>query len=256
MDERSLAQLLGDVASGALPVQTALDDLRHLPFQHVPDARVDHHRELRTGQAEAVYAPGKTPAQVRDTAAALAARATGAVFATKASPEQFHAVLEAVPDATYSPRSRLIVVRSAHEDPALGTVAVVSAGTSDLPVAEEAAQAAEALGMGVDRIVDVGVAGLPRVLAVRPRFDAADSVVVVAGMEGALPSVVAGLTGRPVVAVPTSVGYGAAFEGLAALLSMLNACAPGVCVVNIDNGFGAALVVHRIARGRRGARPA
>ncbi|HEX9123535.1 MAG TPA: nickel pincer cofactor biosynthesis protein LarB [Actinomycetota bacterium] len=250
MDERRLADLLGSVASGALPVETALEDLRDLPYQQVPDAKVDHHRELRTGQAEAVYAPGKTAEQVRDAAAALAARATGAVFVTKASPEQFHAVLEVVPEATYTPRSRLIVVKRAGVRAALGSVAVVSAGTSDLPVADEAALTADALGLSTDRITDVGVAGLHRVLEQRPRIDAADVVVVVAGMEGALPSVVAGLTGRPIVAVPTSVGYGAAFEGLAALLSMLNACAPGVSVVNIDNGFGAALVAHRIVRGK------
>jgi NCAIR mutase (PurE)-related protein len=248
VDERRLADLLGDVASGALPVEAALQDLRDLPYEQVPDAKVDHHRELRTGQAEAVYAPGKTTAQVRDTAVALAARATGAVFVTKATPEQFHAVLEALPDATYSPRSRLIVVKRAHVGAALGSLTVVSAGTSDLPIADEAAQTADALGLSVDRIVDVGVAGLHRVLEQRPRIDAADVVVVVAGMEGALPSVVAGLTGRPIVAVPTSVGYGASFEGLAALLAMLNACAPGVAVVNIDNGFGAALVAHRIVR--------
>lgn len=248
MDERRLADLLGDVASGTLPVEAALEDLRGLPFEELPDAKVDHHRELRTGQAEAVYAPGKTAVQVRDAAAALAARTSGAVFVTRATPEQFHAVLDAVPGATYSPRSRLIVVRRAEVDAALGSLAVVSAGTSDLPVADEAAQAADALGLEVERIVDVGVAGLHRVLEHRSRLDAADAVAVVAGMEGALPSVVAGLTRSPIVAVPTSVGYGAAFEGLAALLAMLNACAPGVCVVNIDNGFGAALVAHRIVR--------
>jgi NCAIR mutase (PurE)-related protein len=250
VDERRLADLLSSVASGALPVEEAVEDLRDLPYQQVPDAKMDHHRELRTGQAEAVYAPGKSASQVRDAAAALASRATGAVFVTKASPEQFHAVIEAVPEATYGPRSRLIVVKRAEVPAALGSVAVVSAGTSDLPVADEAAQTADALGLSVDRIIDVGVAGLHRVLEHRARIDAAEVVVVVAGMEGALPSVVAGLTGRPVVAVPTSVGYGAAFEGLAALLSMLNACAPGVSVVNIDNGFGAALVAHRIVRGK------
>ncbi|HZD80954.1 MAG TPA: nickel pincer cofactor biosynthesis protein LarB [Actinomycetota bacterium] len=256
MDERTLSRILSGVASGAVPVESALRDLRDLPFQQVPDAMVDHHRELRTGQAEAVYAPGKTPRQVRDTAAALAARASGAVFATKATPEQFHAVLEAVPTATYSPRSRLIVVKRAGPEIAPGRLAVISAGTSDLPVAEEAAQTGEALGAIVDRISDVGVAGLHRILAARERIDAADVVVVAAGMEGALPSVVAGLTPRPVVAVPTSIGYGAAFEGLAALLSMLSACAPGICVVNIDNGFGAALVAHRILRPAPGSGPA
>lgn len=228
----------------------ALEDLRDLPHEHLSDATIDHHRELRTGQAEAVYALGKTPGQVRDAAAALVARASGAVFVTKAAPEQFHALLEAIPDAAYHPRSRLVVAKRAEGDLALGVACVVSAGTADLPVADEAAQAADALGLDVTRITDVGVAGIHRVLERREEMEAADVVVVVAGMDGALPSVVAGLISKPVVAVPTSVGYGASFEGLAALLAMLNACAPGVSVVNIDNGFGAALVAHRMVRNR------
>ncbi len=215
------------------------------------DIELDFDREARTGQAEAVFAPGKTAAQVRDAAAALAERADGAVFVTKATPEQFHALMERVPDATYSPRSRLAVVKRAHVETPLGTVAVVSAGTSDLAVAEEATQTAEALGIAVMSIADVGVAGLHRVLDRAAEIEAADVVIVVAGMDGALPSVVAGLTSNPVVAVPTSIGYGASFEGLAALLAMLNSCAPGVSVVNIDNGFGAALVAHRILRAGR-----
>jgi hypothetical protein len=250
VDERTIAELLDRVASGEVPAQRALEDLRELPFQRIDDATLDQHRELRTGQAEAVYAQGKTAAQVRDAAAALVARAAGAVFVTRASPEQFHAVLQAVPDSTYSPRSRLIVARRAPDEARIGTAAVVSAGTSDLPVADEAAQAADALGLDVARITDVGVAGIHRVLARTRDIAAADVAIVVAGMDGALPSVVAGLTSRPVVAVPTSVGYGAAFEGLAALLTMLNSCAPGVSVVNIDNGFGAALVAQRIVRAR------
>jgi NCAIR mutase (PurE)-related protein len=187
---------------------------------------------------------------VRDAAAALAAQASGAVFVTKAEPEQFHALVEAVPSATYHPRSRLVVAKRVEVATKLGTACVVSAGTADLPVADEAAEAADALGLGVARITDVGVAGIHRVLERRAEIEAADVAVVVAGMDGALPSVVAGLISRPVVAVPTSVGYGASFDGLAALLTMLNACAPGVSVVNIDNGFGAALVAHRIVRNR------
>ncbi|TMK30685.1 MAG: nickel pincer cofactor biosynthesis protein LarB [Actinobacteria bacterium] len=250
MDERRLADLLDRVASGTLSVDLALEDLRDLPHEHLSDATLDHHRELRTGQAEAVFAPGKTPEQVRDAAAALAARASGAVFVTKAEPEQFHALLEAIPSATYHLRSRLVVAKRAEVATKLGTACVVSAGTADLPVADEAAEAADALGLGVARISDVGVAGIHRVLERRAEMEAADVAVVVAGMDGALPSVVAGLISRPVVAVPTSVGYGASFDGLAALLTMLNACAPGVSVVNIDNGFGAALVAHRIVRNR------
>jgi NCAIR mutase (PurE)-related protein len=248
VDERTLADLLDRVAAGEVAVDEAVRDLRALPYEPIVDANLDHHRELRTGQAEAVYGPGKTPAQVRDAAAALVARASGAVFVTKADPEQFHALLERVPSATYRPRSRLIVARRAEPRAVLGTVAVVCAGTTDLAVAEEAAETADALGAAVRTISDVGVAGIHRVLDRAVEIDEADVVVVAAGMEGALPSVVAGLTRRPVVAVPTSVGYGASFDGLAALLAMLNGCAPGVAVVNIDNGFGAALVAHRILR--------
>jgi len=250
VDERRLADLLDRVASGALSVDRALEDLRDLPHEHLADATIDHHRELRTGQAEAVYAPGKTPKQVRDAAAALVARTSGAVFVTKAAPEQFHALMEAVPSATYHPRSRLVVAKRTEMAAALGTACLVSAGTADLPVADEAAEAADALGLVVTRVTDVGVAGIHRVLERRADVEAADVAIVVAGMDGALPSVVAGLISRPVVAVPTSVGYGASFDGLAALLAMLNACAPGVSVVNIDNGFGAALVAHRIVRNR------
>ena len=248
VDERALSGLLDDVARGRTSVHEAIDRLRTLPFEPLVDATIDQHRELRTGQAEAVYAPGKTAEQVREATAALVASASGAVFATKATPEQFHAVLSAIPEATYRPRSRLIVARRASLEASLGRVAVVAAGTSDLPVADEAAETAESLAIDVARVTDVGVAGLHRVLAATPDLRSADAVVVVAGMDGALPSVVAGLIGRPVVAVPTSVGYGASFRGLAALLAMLNACAPGVTVVNIDNGFGAALAVERILR--------
>jgi pyridinium-3,5-biscarboxylic acid mononucleotide synthase len=248
VDERALAELLDRVVAGEVSVERAVNDLRSLPYQEIADARLDHHRELRTGQAEAVYAEGKTPAQVRDSTTSLVARASGAVFATRATPQQYHAVLETVPGATYSPRSRLIVAKRAVAEVPLGSVAVISAGTADLPVADEAAQTAEALGLSIARIVDVGIAGVHRVIDRTPDVEASDVALVVAGMDGALASVVAGLTSRPVVAVPTSVGYGAAFGGLAALLTMLNSCAPGVSVVNIDNGFGAALVAHRIIR--------
>jgi NCAIR mutase (PurE)-related protein len=246
VDERHLADLLDRVAAGTVSVDRAIQDLRTLPHQHLADATIDHHRELRTGQAEAVYAPGKTPEQVRDVAAALVAGASGAVFVTKATPEQFHALLAAVPAATYHHRSRLIVARRVQDNGSPGTASVVAAGTADLPVADEAAETAEAMGLGVSRITDVGVAGIHRVLERRIDIDQTDVAIVVAGMDGALPTVVAGLTSHPVIAVPTSVGYGASFDGLAALLTMLNACAPGVSVVNIDNGFGAALVAHRI----------
>ena len=233
-----------------MSVPAAVDGLRSLPFEDVPGAKVDHHRELRTGQAEAIYGPGKTPTQVADIACALRGEASGAVLLTRADAAQAAAARAAVPDATYDERSGLVVLQRA---PSVvdRSVSVVAAGTSDLPVAEEAAGTAEALGLEVSRVEDVGVAGVHRVLASREQIDAADCVIVVAGMEGALPSVVAGLTSKPVVAVPTSVGYGASFDGLAALLGMLSSCAPGVAVVNIDNGFGAALVADRIVRGGR-----
>jgi NCAIR mutase (PurE)-related protein len=213
------------------------------------DARPDIDRELRTGQAEAIYGPGKTPEQVRDLVAALAAASEGPVFVTRATPEQHAAAVEAVPDAEYHVRARLVVAGRRERSPA-GTVLVITAGTSDLPVADEAAVVAESLGLKVERLTDVGIAGVHRVLAERDAIEAADAVIVVAGMEGALPSLVAGLTSRPVIAVPTSVGYGAAFEGLAALLGMLNSCSGGVAVVNIDNGFGAAQFAYRMLRER------
>ena len=245
VDERSLSRLLDDVASGAATVADAVDRLRGLPYEDVPGAKVDHHRELRTGQPEAIYAPGKTSRQVADVARALAERSSGGVLATRASLEQAAAVIEVVPDATWHERAALVVVRRADRS-IEATVAVVAAGTSDEPVAEEAALTFEAAGGRVTRITDVGVAGVHRVLAHRDVLSEVDCAIVVAGMEGALPSVVAGLTPTPVIAVPTSVGYGASFEGLAALLGMLSSCAPGVTVVNIDNGFGAAQAALRI----------
>src|SRR5436853_1673083 len=251
VDERNLAELLDRVASGSTSTDEALDALRRLPGEEVGDAVVDHHRELRTGEAEAVFAPGKTPRQVREIVQALVARTSGAVFVTRANEEQARAVKEVVPEAVHHPRSGLVVAKRVSEERGLGSVALVSAGTSDLPVAEEAAETLRALGVSVSRIEDVGVAGLQRVLARRDEIEAAECAVVVAGMEGALASVIAGLVSKPVVAVPTSVGYGASFEGLAALLGMLSSCAPGISVVNIDNGFGAAHVARRILRAGR-----
>jgi NCAIR mutase (PurE)-related protein len=253
VNERTLARLLSVVAAGTMPVSSAVEAVRALPYESVTDARVDHHRELRTGQPEAIFGPGKTLEQVREIAAALSGRASGAVLLTRATPEQATAVSDVVPGARYHERAGLVVVKSA-DHPVDATIAVVAAGTSDLPIADEAALSVEAAGARVERITDVGVAGIHRVLEHRAALEATDCVIVVAGMEGALPSVVAGLVSKPVVAVPTSVGYGASFEGLAALLTMLSSCAPGVAVVNIDNGFGAAQVALRIVRAA--ARPA
>ena len=226
----------------------AAREIEILPYEDLGDMKLDHHRELRTGQAEAIYGPGKSPEQIGTAVASLVARTSGAVFVTRATPEQFAAVRAVASQAQYDERAQLVVAKRAPQDRSLGIVAVVSAGTADLPVAEEAALTAEALGMEVERVADVGVAGLHRILGHRDELRRARCVIVIAGMEGALPSVVGGLVEAPVVAVPTSTGYGAAFEGIAALLAMLSSCAPGVAVVNIDNGFGAAHVAHRVLR--------
>lgn len=245
MDESSLRILLDGLSVGTVSVDDALRELRLLPYADLGFARVDHHRELRLGQPEVVYGPGKARAQVAAIVEELIRGSSGPVVVTRATPDQYEAVLSAAPQAAYHELARLIVAR-APEGPAQGSVAVASAGTADLPVAEEAAVSAEALGMSVCRLWDVGVAGLHRLLAVRDQLDQADVVIVVAGMEGALPSLVGGLVAAPVIAVPTSVGYGAGAGGLAPLLAMLNSCAPGVAVVNIDNGFGAAACARRI----------
>jgi len=246
LDEVQLYELLQAVAAGTVPPGDAVDRLRRLPFEDLGFARVDHHRALRGRWPEAVYARGKTPEEVARIAAALLAEGGAPVLVTKATEEHARAVRDATPGAAWHPRAGLLVLREAPPLTGRDRIMVVCAGTSDLPVAEEAAVTATAFGARVDRLVDVGVAGAHRLLAETGRLRAADVLIVVAGMEGALPSLVAGLVGAPVVAVPTSVGYGAAFEGLAALLGMLNACSVGIGVVNIDNGFGAAALAARI----------
>lgn len=247
----SIRDLLAAVSAGEVSVEDALANLGGLAFADLATAKPDVYREHRTGEVEAVYGPGKTPEQVEAIIGSLVERAEGAVFVTRATPEQYEAARRAAPEAVYHPRAGLVVARSVEDAPA-GTVVVVTAGTSDDPVAEEAARATEALGLKVERVDDVGIAGVHRLLAHRGAIEEADCVIVVAGMEGALPSLVAGLIDRPVVAVPTSVGYGASFGGLAALLAMLSSCAPGIAVVNVDNGYGAAVMARRIVRtGRR-----
>ena len=220
----------------------------------LPFATLDHDRARRTGAPEVVLAAGKSASQVVEIARRIARRA-GRCLVTRADAATLAALAAAFPDASWNPRARTVLVGTAPAP--VGRVCVISAGTSDEPVAEEAAETLKALGSRVVRLVDVGVAGLHRILLKSPEVRRANAVIVVAGMEGALPSVVGGLTSRPVIAVPTSVGYGASFRGLAALLGMLNSCAPGVCVVNIDNGFGAAFAAHRVntmvARTRRRA---
>jgi NCAIR mutase (PurE)-related protein len=249
LDEGRLRQLLDAVARGELSTEDAVRHLASLPFEDLGYARVDHHRALRGGP-EAVYARGKTPEEVAGIAAALLAREGAPILVTKAAETHAAAVRAVHPDAEWHPRSGLLVCRRVEQPPDAPLVAVVCAGTSDLPVAEEAWVTARAFGCRVDTLVDVGVAGAHRLFADAARLQAAAVLVVVAGMEGALPSLVAGMVAAPVVAVPTSVGYGAAFDGLAALLGMLSSCAVGVAVVNIDNGFGAGALAARIVRAR------
>lgn len=252
MTDSELEALLAAVRAGtteagaaAARIQTAL---RTAPFDDLGFARLDTHRERRQGFPEVILGLGKTPDQVAGIARRLVERGQ-ALLVTRATPATFAAVQAAVPGAVYHPDARTITLRQGTIPRGLGTVLVCCAGTSDLPVAEEAAITADLMGNDVERLYDVGVAGLHRLLAEQPRLQRARVIVVVAGMEGALPSVVAGLVRVPVIAVPTSVGYGASFGGLAALLGMLNSCANGVAVVNIDNGFGAGCMASLINHG-------
>jgi len=248
VDREKLARVMRDVREGRLTVGQAMEEVRGLPFEDLGFAKVDTHRSLRKGFPEAVYCPGKTDAQVVAIVERLAAHSS-TVLATRATPENFRAVRTAVKSkpVAYHESARMIVVGDLPKR-RMGRVLVLTAGTSDLPVAEEAALTAEAMGARCERLADVGVAGVHRVLEHRQMLERAKVIVVVAGMEGALPSVVSGLVECPVIAVPTSVGYGASFDGLAALLAMLNACSPGVAVVNIDNGYGAGYLAATINR--------
>lgn len=254
MKPAALLDILAQVERGTLSPAEAAGRLESLPFEDLGDARVDHHRSLRTGLPEVIYAAGKTPAQTLAIFSSLAASGVD-VLATRVDAAAAEAVLAHHPEAAHNPVARTLSLRrsQANSTPS-GHVAVLCAGTSDVPVAEEAAVTAETFGCRVTRLFDVGVAGLHRLLAVREQFLSADAVIVCAGMEGALPSVVGGLAGVPVIAVPTSVGYGASFSGVTALLGMLNSCSPNVTVVNIDNGFGAAYTATLIARSAHAAR--
>lgn len=233
--------------SGQLAVGEALERLRHLPYEDLGFAKVDHHRALRKGFPEVVLGLGKSPSQVAAIAAALAEK-SDKVLITRVGPEVFAKVKARLPDAVFYEEARAIAVNRAPRTCPTAGVVIVSGGTADIPVAEEAALTAELMGCQVERLYDVGVAGLHRLLVHVDRLQRATAVVVVAGMEGALPSVVGGLVSAPVIAVPTSVGYGASFQGMAPLLAMLNTCAPGVAVVNIDNGFGGGYLAAVIAR--------
>jgi len=247
MNEHVLREILDAVGNGELNIDDAVGRLRDLPFESMGFANVDHHRSLRCGFAEVIFCPGKTPEQVAAIFERLAAH-EGNVLATRADRDRFEAVRKICPDAEFDELARTIFLRRTDPADAVGHVAVVAAGTSDLPVAEEARITAELMEARVTTHYDVGVAGLHRLLACREELTAANAVIVTAGMEGALASVVGGLVSAPVLAVPTSVGYGASFSGLAALLAMLNSCASNVCVVNIDNGFSAGTIAATINR--------
>ena len=249
MDHQQVRQILERVEDGGVTVDQAQDQLvdmfRLAPFEDVGFARIDHDRSLRTGVPEVVYGAGKTPDQVAAIAERLVA-AGQSLLVTRTDDVAYAAVRQLVPDATFHPLARAITRAKVSPPSGRGLILVVAAGTSDLPVAEEARVSAETLGNETDTLYDVGVAGIHRLLAERERLDAAHVIIAVAGMEGALPSVVGGLVAAPVIAVPTSVGYGANFGGLTALLGMLNSCASGMAVVNIDNGFGAAAMASVI----------
>lgn len=250
MNTKALQALLEEVRAGRLTVEEALGRLRHLPYEDLGFAKVDLHRELRGGAPEAVFCPGKTPAQVVAILSRLAEHHAN-VMATRADEGVARAVAEAGLPHVYRVEARLLVVRPEPSEP-VGLIAVAAAGTADLPVAEEACVVAETLGNRVERVYDCGVAGIHRLLDHWDLLAEANVVIAVAGMEGALPSVVGGLVDRPVIAVPTSVGYGTSLGGLAALLAMLNSCAPGISVVNIDNGYGAghqaSLINHLVSK--------
>ncbi|MCL4524496.1 MAG: nickel pincer cofactor biosynthesis protein LarB [Acidobacteria bacterium] len=250
MDERDIRALLENLRAGRVSTAQALDQLRHLPFEDLGFAKIDHHRALRQGYTEVIFGRGKTPQQVAQIVRGML-RVKGSkqnILITRADQKIFAAVRRMSRSARFHPLSGVIAIRRNREITGKGTVLVVSAGTSDIPIAEEALLTAETMGNRVESLYDVGVAGLHRLMKHHAKLTSARVIICVAGMEGALPSVVAGLVAVPVIAVPTSIGYGASFSGVAALLGMLNSCASNVSVVNIDNGFGAACVATVINR--------
>jgi len=245
MNEQSIKDLLERVKTGDETIEAAVKELKKLPFEDMGYAKIDHHRELRNGYPEVIYCAGKTIEQIKGIVNRLMEENNN-ILATRASKEVYEAILEVTEDAIYYEAARIVVVKRRDIIVTEKVIAIVTAGTSDIPVAEEAAVTAETLGNNVNRIYDVGVAGIHRLLANTDALMSANVLVVVAGMEGALASVVGGLVDKPVIAVPTSVGYGANFGGLAALLTMLNSCSSGIGVVNIDNGFGAGYLASMI----------
>ncbi|MCT4595117.1 MAG: nickel pincer cofactor biosynthesis protein LarB [Anaeromicrobium sp.] len=239
MDSKDVRKLLEDVKNEKIQIEEAMKKIEDLPFKDLEFAKIDNHRQIRVGYPEVIYCEGKTVEQVRDIIKFMNTKDNN-ILATRASEEMYNVVKEICKDAEYNKLGRTISIRKREEQLTDDYIAIVSAGTSDLPVVEEAAETAKILGNRVEKIIDVGVAGIHRLLARLDKIRGAKVIIVVAGMEGALASVVGGLVDKPIIAVPTSVGYGANFGGLSSLLSMLNSCASGVSVVNIDNGFGAA----------------
>lgn len=247
MTENQILELLKNVKDGNLELGQAVDQLKQLPFEDLGYAKVDHHREIRTGYPEVIFCPGKTNDQIRGIVERLLAKGTN-IMASRAEKSVYKAIKDLHPNMEYYPEARTIFIQQKEIAKSKSRILVVTGGTSDIPVAEEAVVTAEKLGCTVERLYDVGVAGIHRLLANLHRLDSVQVIIAVAGMEGALPSVLGGLTDKPVIAVPTSIGYGANFGGLAALLAMLNSCASGVSVVNIDNGFGAGFMASTIIR--------
>jgi pyridinium-3,5-biscarboxylic acid mononucleotide synthase len=250
MNQSELLKILEGIRSGTLSPAKAVERLKHLPFEDIGFAKVDHHRALRQGYAEVIFGKGKTPGQVAEIVRAMVSKKASShnVLVTRANAKMFAAVKRVSRGAKFHSLSGVISIERSKEISGKGTILVVSAGTSDIPVAEEAVLTARLMGNRVEQLFDVGVAGIQRLLDHRSALTEARVIICVAGMEGALPSVVGGLVGVPVIAVPTSIGYGASFGGVAALLGMLNSCASNVTVVNIDNGFGAACVASCINR--------
>jgi hypothetical protein len=251
MDKKHLLQMLSAFKGGKTSLKQTVEKIGAMGYEDIVFAKVDHHRKHRQGFCEVIYAPGKTPAQVGGIAKKLLAH-SDTLLVTRADRQKYKEVKKVGPTAVFHERSGAITVERGKKRKRRGNLLVISAGTSDIPVAEEAAVTADIMGLAVTTVYDVGVAGIHRLLDQRKRLEEADCVIVAAGMDGALASVVGGMVSNPVVAVPTSVGYGAAMEGLAPLLAMLNSCAAGVTVVNIDNGFGAAAAAHRIILAKYG----
>jgi hypothetical protein len=247
MNCEALRMFLEKIRDGQTSIEDGIAFLKELPYTDLGCAKLDNHRELRVGYPEVIYCPGKTVDQIQTVVRAMLERGSN-ILATKAAEEVFLAVRDVCSEVLYHPTAKIITIKKKESELPASYIAVVTAGTSDLPVAEEAVVTAEFFGNRVERIVDVGVAGIHRLFHNMEKIRGAKVIIVVAGMEGALPSIIGGLVDKPVIAVPTSVGYGASFGGLSALLTMLNSCAAGICVVNIDNGFGAGYVASMINR--------